>query len=112
MTPRVALIAHDMKKDDIVALFAKVKSEFATKKAVKGSDISVTTTEGVVALTGTVATAKEKSSAEKIAKLCGSKITVDVVLKDGRVADFAQDERACGSCKHHPGRALALRRKY
>ena len=35
------------------------------------------------------------ASAEKVAKLCGSKIAVDVVMKDGRVADFAQDVRAC-----------------
>lgn len=35
------------------------------------------------------------ASAEKIAKLCGSKITVDVVVEGGRVADFAQDVRAC-----------------
>lgn len=26
---------------------------------------------------------------------CGSTITVDVVMKDGRVADFAQDVKAC-----------------
>ncbi|MDR3511874.1 MAG: iron-sulfur cluster assembly scaffold protein [Caulobacteraceae bacterium] len=35
------------------------------------------------------------ASAEKVSKLCGSKITVDVVVKDGKVADFAQDVRAC-----------------
>src|SRR5579871_2006225 len=35
------------------------------------------------------------ASAEKVSKLCGSKITVDVVVKDGVVADFAQDVRAC-----------------
>jgi NifU-like protein involved in Fe-S cluster formation len=35
------------------------------------------------------------ASAEKVAKLCGSRITVDVVLRDGVVADFAQDVRAC-----------------
>lgn len=35
------------------------------------------------------------ASAEKISKLCGSKITVDVVVKDGKVADFAQDVKAC-----------------
>ena len=34
-------------------------------------------------------------SAEKVAKLCGSRIVVDVVLDDGRVADFAQDVKAC-----------------
>ena len=34
-------------------------------------------------------------SAEKVAKLCGSRIVVDVVLDDGRVADFAQEVKAC-----------------
>ncbi|MBB3227347.1 hyperosmotically inducible protein [Luteibacter sp. Sphag1AF] len=55
-------------KTDDAWITTKVKSEFATKKAVHGSDISVTTTEGVVALSGTVPTAKEKTNAEKIAK--------------------------------------------
>lgn len=37
-----------------------------------------------------------QGSADKIAKLCGSTITVDVILDEaGRVADFAQDVRAC-----------------
>jgi NifU-like protein involved in Fe-S cluster formation len=35
------------------------------------------------------------ASVEKVAKLCGSRIIVDVCLKDGRVADFAQDVKAC-----------------
>jgi len=35
------------------------------------------------------------ASAEKVSKLCGSKITVDVVMKDGKVADFGQDVKAC-----------------
>jgi NifU-like protein involved in Fe-S cluster formation len=34
-------------------------------------------------------------TAEKVAKLCGSRVVVDLVLEDGRVADFAQDVRAC-----------------
>ena len=34
-------------------------------------------------------------SSEKIAKLCGSKVTVDVKVEDGVVVDFAQDVRAC-----------------
>ena len=34
-------------------------------------------------------------SSEKVSKLCGSRVTVDVVLADGRVADFAQDVKAC-----------------
>lgn len=33
---------------------------------------------------------------ERVAKLCGSKAVVEVVLdEDGRVADFAQDVKAC-----------------
>ena len=34
-------------------------------------------------------------SSEKVAKLCGSKVVVDVRLEDGRVVDFAQDVKAC-----------------
>jgi len=34
-------------------------------------------------------------SAERTAKLCGSRILVDVKLRDGRVADFAQEVQAC-----------------
>lgn len=34
-------------------------------------------------------------SAEKTAKLCGSRIVVDVRVKDGRVVDYAQDVKAC-----------------
>ena len=36
-----------------------------------------------------------EGSSEKVAKLCGSRIVVDVKVKDGRVADFAQDVKAC-----------------
>jgi NifU-like protein involved in Fe-S cluster formation len=35
------------------------------------------------------------ASVEKVAKLCGSRVVVDVVVADGRVADFAQDVKAC-----------------
>ena len=34
-------------------------------------------------------------TAEKTAKLCGSRIVVDVRMQDDRVADFAQDAKAC-----------------
>jgi NifU-like protein involved in Fe-S cluster formation len=35
-------------------------------------------------------------SAEKVSKLCGSRVRVDVILDEsGRVADFAQDVQAC-----------------
>lgn len=35
------------------------------------------------------------ASAEKTAKLCGSRIVVDVTVEGGRVSDFAQDVAAC-----------------
>jgi NifU-like protein involved in Fe-S cluster formation len=35
------------------------------------------------------------ASADKVAKLCGSTIHVDVTLRDGRVAEFAQEVKAC-----------------
>lgn len=35
------------------------------------------------------------ASSRKVSKLCGSVVTVDLSLKDGRVADFAQDVKAC-----------------
>jgi NifU-like protein involved in Fe-S cluster formation len=36
-----------------------------------------------------------EGSSEKVAKLCGSRIVVDVKMKDGHVSDFAQDVKAC-----------------
>jgi NifU-like protein involved in Fe-S cluster formation len=35
------------------------------------------------------------ASSEKISKLCGSRILVDVKVEDGRVTDFAQEVKAC-----------------
>jgi len=35
------------------------------------------------------------ASAEKVAKLCGSRVVVDVKLEGDRVVDFAQDVKAC-----------------
>ena len=34
-------------------------------------------------------------SARKRSPLCGSTVTVDLVLKDGQITDFAQDVKAC-----------------
>ena len=40
--------------------------------------------------------AAPQGSGERVAKLCGSRAVVDVVLDtDGRVADFAQEVKAC-----------------
>ncbi len=35
------------------------------------------------------------ATVERVSRLCGSRVTVDVAVQDGRVADFAQDVRAC-----------------
>jgi NifU-like protein involved in Fe-S cluster formation len=35
------------------------------------------------------------ASAEKVSKLCGSRVVVDVTVEGDRVADFAQDVKAC-----------------
>lgn len=39
--------------------------------------------------------ADPQGSSEKVAKLCGSRVTIDVTLEDERVATFAQDVKAC-----------------
>ena len=39
--------------------------------------------------------ARADASAEKVSKLCGSRILVDVVMDGEVVADFAQDVQAC-----------------
>ncbi len=46
----------------------KVKSEFGTSKAVKATDVSVTTVDGMVTLSGTVGSAQEKADAVRVAK--------------------------------------------
>jgi len=35
------------------------------------------------------------ASSEKVSKLCGSRVTVDMRVQDGQVVDFAQDVKAC-----------------
>ena len=39
--------------------------------------------------------AAPQGSARRRSPLCGSTITADVVLQDGRIADFAQEVKAC-----------------
>ncbi len=46
----------------------KVKSEFAASKNIKAGDISVSSNDGVVTLSGTVATPGEKLHAERVAQ--------------------------------------------
>ena len=39
--------------------------------------------------------AEPDATSEKVSKLCGSRVVVDVKVADGYVADFAQDVKAC-----------------
>ncbi len=39
--------------------------------------------------------ARPQASSEKMSKLCGSRIRVDLSLDQGRVSDFAQEVQAC-----------------
>lgn len=39
--------------------------------------------------------AAPQGSAERVSKLCGSRIVVDLSMTDGRVSDFAQEVKAC-----------------
>ncbi|HEX5305290.1 MAG TPA: BON domain-containing protein [Dyella sp.] len=56
----------------------KVKSEFATTKGVDATDISVSTTDGVVTLSGHVASAAEKVKAEEVARSVKGVKSVDI----------------------------------
>jgi hyperosmotically inducible periplasmic protein len=55
-------------KVDDTWITTKVKSKLAAAKGVKASDISVSTSDGVVTLTGTATSTKEKNHAEHLAK--------------------------------------------
>jgi hyperosmotically inducible protein len=46
----------------------KIKSVLGTTKGIKSTDISVTTVEGVVTLTGTATSAREKAHAVRVTK--------------------------------------------
>jgi NifU-like protein involved in Fe-S cluster formation len=51
--------------------------------------------ELAAAIPRTTRLAKPDVTATAHSKLCGSTITVDLVVRDGRVADFGQNVRAC-----------------
>jgi hyperosmotically inducible protein len=55
-------------KVDDAWITTKVKSEFATSKHIHATDISVDTTDGMVRLTGTVASSMEKNQAINAAR--------------------------------------------
>lgn len=65
---------------------SKIKAKFVTEGEVKGRNISVTTEEGVVYLTGRVESEEEKSEAERIARATGG---VKDVVNHIKVGDRA-----------------------
>ncbi len=50
-----------------------------------------------------------QATVKKRSPLCGSTVTVDLTVKDGRVADFGQDVKACALGS---GRRLGRRCQY
>jgi hyperosmotically inducible periplasmic protein len=71
----------------------KVKSKLAAAKGVKASEMTVSTADGVVTLTGTATSTKEKSRAEHLAKevkgvksVDGSGLTVGSATSSGGAA--------------------------
>jgi hyperosmotically inducible protein len=64
-------------KTDDSWVTTKVKSELLDTKNVKSTDISVTTTEGVVALSGTVTSTREKIHVIHVTKLVKGVKSVD-----------------------------------
>jgi hyperosmotically inducible protein len=81
-------------KVDDAWITTKVKSEFAANKAVKATDISVSTTDGVVTLSGTVATSHEKASAQTIAKKVKGVKSVDA---SGLTVSAAASSKSSGT---------------
>lgn len=59
------------------AITAKVKAKYLDDKRLKDTDISVTTANGVVSLTGTAPTSDAKDAAESVAKSVDGVLNVD-----------------------------------
>jgi len=81
LTARSSTQPAKMQIDDS-EITTTVKAEFVKDDVVKARDIDVTTNEGVVTLTGRVATAEESARAEKLAHVNGVK-SVRNLLKVG-----------------------------
>ncbi|HSN18496.1 MAG TPA: BON domain-containing protein [Gammaproteobacteria bacterium] len=80
---------------------AKIKYKMAGKHDLKGSDIHVTTTNGVVTLTGTAKDAEAKDEAENIAKSVEGVKDVDDSVTTGSSSKTAADAKAMGNDAKH-----------
>lgn len=80
---------------------AKVKYKMAGKKDLKGSDIHVTTTNGVVTLTGTAANDEAKDEAENLAKSVEGVKDVDDSVTTSSSSKAGADAKALGRDTKH-----------
>jgi hyperosmotically inducible protein len=73
-------------KVDDVTLLTKIKADLLQSKNVDGLDVNVDVKDGKVTLSGTAATAAERTQAESIAKSASGVQSVDnkIVLKQAR----------------------------
>jgi hyperosmotically inducible protein len=80
---------------------AKVKMKLAGEKGLKGSDISVTTTNGVVTLTGSATGSASKSEAEDLTKQVQGVKDVDNELKTPSSSETgAKTKTVASNAKH------------
>jgi hyperosmotically inducible periplasmic protein len=80
---------------------AKVKLKLADKKGLKGSDVDVTTTNGVVTLTGTATNSSAKSEAEDLTKQVKGVKDVDNELKTPSSSEAGAKTKALASDTKH-----------
>ncbi len=80
---------------------AKVKVKLADEKGLKGSDISVTTTNGVVTLTGSATGSAAKTEAENLTKQVKGVKDVDDELKTASGSKLAADTKAAANDTKH-----------
>jgi hyperosmotically inducible protein len=80
---------------------AKVKMKLAGEKGLKGSDISVTTTNGVVTLTGSATGSASKSEAEDLTKQVQGVKDVDNELKTPSSSGTGAKTKAVASNAKH-----------
>jgi hyperosmotically inducible protein len=80
---------------------AKVKVKLAGEKGLKGSDISVTTTNAVVTLTGTATTSDAKDEAERLTKQVKGVKDVDDELKTPSSSETGAKTKAVASDAKH-----------
>lgn len=81
------------------AITAKVKAKYLGDSRLKGTDISVTTANGVVSLTGTVPTSDAKDAAESIAKTVEGVLNVDNEIQAPSIASKVEKKTKAAAKK-------------